>query len=197
MGEVLRAAELFREASGNPAAARAALLQGLSDSDVLVRHVAAVQLAKHFPVQVPEPAIREMVETLLGEPRRLQGEPPIYREYSEATVSEESCHDLGQDLALALARLPAGSADFAVPALVALWQGDRQFYEAVLAAICLAFPERGDRPPASALSDVQQGVLQALLEDAAVWLFCGDTAPLLAARGMPDTPTSMREYLGN
>jgi hypothetical protein len=101
---------------------------------------------------------------------------------------------LGQHIALAFARLPAASAEFAVPELVALWQRDRQFYEAVLAAIAIAFPE-GGRPAVSVLSASQRAVLQALVGDDAVWTFCGDTAPMLLARGLPRSRRDMQAFL--
>src|SRR5438132_970380 len=91
---------------------------GLCQRPMRVRHVAAVQLARPYPGEVPETTAREMLDTLLGGPDRRRGESPISREYAEATASEADCHDLGQDLALALACLPAGSADFALRPLV-------------------------------------------------------------------------------
>jgi hypothetical protein len=134
-----------------------------------------------------------MLDTL-GQSRQQRAKPPIYAEYSEATATEDDCHDLGQDIVLALARLPAGSADFAVPPLLSLWQGDRQFYEAALAAALLTFPA-GGRPVPSGLSEVQRSVLTALIGDSAIWTFCVDTAPILAARGLPGTRSGMQAFL--
>lgn len=193
MGNIARARDLFLKVEEDPSTARAALLQAVLDSDSLVRHVAAVQLACHYPELVPEPIVREMVGTLVGEARWLDDEPAISREYTEATVTEDDCHDLGQDIALALACLPTGF-DFAAVSLVHLWQGERQFYEAALAALALSFPPDG-HPIAAELNDTQRSVLLALVADIAIWTYCGDTVPMLAERGLPTTNAEMRAFL--
>jgi hypothetical protein len=167
----------------------------VADPDDVVRHVAAVQLALHHPGKLPESATRELLGTLVRV-SRVSDRSHLTAEYTAATDDGEDCWDLGQHIALALARLPAGSAEFAVPELVALWQRDRQFYEAVLAAVALAFPE-GGRPAAATLSGSQRAVLQALVGDDAVWTFCMATAPLLAARGLPGSRPGMQAFLAS
>lgn len=193
MGDVRQAATLYRKVTADPVSALPYLLQAVVDPDDLVRHVAGVQLAFHHPAALPESATRELLSTLLRV-SRVSDRSPFTAEYAEATDDGEVCWDLGQHIALALARLPAGSADFAVPELVVLWQRDRQFYEAGLAALALTFPER-DLPTAAALSGLQRTVLHALVSDDAVWTFCGDTAPMLSARGLPGSQRDMRLYL--
>src|SRR5262249_40332772 len=154
MGDVQRAAALYRAAMADPATARPELRRRVADPDELVRHVAAVQLAFHHPADLPGPATRELLSTLLRVSRS-SDESSLIPEYAAASDDGEDCWDLAQHIALALARLPAGSADFAVPELVALWQQDRQFYEVALAAVALAFP-KGGSPAASALSELQR-----------------------------------------
>jgi hypothetical protein len=126
-----------------------------------------------------------------------QRNPPsqISQEYTLVTTTKDDCNDLGQDIALALARRPAGSASFAIPTLLKLWRQGRAFYEAALAAIALSFPPTAARMAASRLSATQRAVLHALTEDADLWTFCGDTAPMLADRGLPTTRQAMRKYL--
>jgi hypothetical protein len=193
MGDVRRAAALYREATANPTVASPQLRRVVADPDELVRHVAAVQLALHSPADLPTSAARELLGTLLRV-SRVGDTSSLTPEYAAATDDGEDCRDLGQDIALALARLPAGSADFAVPELIALWQRDRQFYEAVLAAVALSFPE-GGRPVASALSELQRAVLGALLGDEPVWTCCMVTAPMLQARGLPGSRHGMQSFL--
>jgi hypothetical protein len=165
----------------------------VADPDDLVRHVAGVQLALHHPTEVPGAITQELLDTLLRVSRP-SDRSPLTAEYTEATDDGEDCWDLGQHIALALAHLPAGSSEFAVPELVALWRRDRQFYEAVLAAVALAFPE-GGRPAVPALRESQRAVLRALVGDDAVWTFCGDTAPMLVARGLPGSRRGMQAFL--
>ena len=236
MGDVRRATELYRQARRNPARARDRLVEALKDPDALLRHVAGVLVARHYPTDLPKQAIREMLKTLIREctPRadlppiiheyaRLSEEgnlpeseleaisarvqaamdeyqqrhPPsqIGQEYTEVTTTKDDCNDLGQDIALALARLPAGSASFAIPPLLELWRQGRQFYEAALAAIALSFPPTAAKVAASRLSATHRAVLHALTEDAPIWTFCGDMAPMLADRGLPTTRRAMRKYL--
>jgi hypothetical protein len=184
---------LYRVAVAEPVKALSILRQAAADPDELVRHVAAIQLAIHHPTEMPEAATRELLGTLLRVSRK-SDPTPLTSEYIQATDDGEDCWELGQHIVLALARLPAGSAEFAVPELVALWQRDRQFYEAVLAAVALAF-SAGGRPTASALNASQRAVLHALVGDEAVWTFCGDTAPMLAARGLPGSRRGMQAFL--
>jgi hypothetical protein len=167
----------------------------VADPDSLVRHVAAVQLATHSPADLPAAAVRELLDTLI-QVSRPSARFPLTPEYEEATDDGNSSWDLGQHIALALADLPAGSADFAVPELVALWRRDRQFYEAVLAAVSLSFRE-GGRPVAAALSESQRAVLAAIADDEALWSYCGDTTPTLVARGLPGSRHGLRSFLAS
>jgi len=194
MSDVPRAASLYREVTADPISALPQLRRGVADPDELVRHVAAVQLAFHHPAELTGATTSELLETLLRV-SEMSDTSPLTPEYAAATDDGENCWDLGQHIALALARLPVGSADFAVPKLVALWERDRQFYEAVLAAIALTFAE-GDRPRASALSPPQRAVLAAMVEDEPVWDCCVATAQLLQARGLPSSRGGMQSFLG-
>ena len=236
MGDVQRATELYRQARRNPARARDRLVDALKHPDTLLRHVAGVLVAQHYPTDLPKPTIREMLKTLIREYTPRADLPPIIheyarlsdegnlpeselaamatrvqaamdehqqrnlpsqisQEYTQVTTTKDDCNDLGQDIALALARLPAGSASFAIPPLLGLWRQGRQFYEAALAAIALSFPPTAAKVAESGLSATQRAVLHALTEDASIWTFCGDTAPMLADRGLPTTRRAMRKYL--
>ena len=235
VGDVRRATELYRQARRNPARARDRLAEALKDPDALLRHVAGVLVAQHYPTDLPKQTIREMLNTLIREctPRadlppiiheyarlsegnlpeseldaiftRVQAAmdeyqqrnppSPISLEYTQVTTTKDDCNDLGQDIALALARLPASSANFAIPPLLKLWRQARQFYEAALAAIALSFPPTAAKVAASRLSAIQRAVLHALTEDVSIWTFCGDTAPMLADRSLPTTRQAMRKYL--
>ena len=75
------------------------------------------------------------------------------------------------------------------------WRQHTQFYEAALAAIALSLPPTAAKMAASRLSATQRAVLHALAEDGPIWTFCGDTAPMLADRGLPTTRRAMRKYL--
>lgn len=155
MGDVRRATELYRQARKNPAKARDRLVQALKDPDALLRHVAGVLVAQHYPADLPKQTVREMLKTLvkqwtfgkklstmlreyarlsdegnlpeseldamsdrvqaaLDEHKRRNPPSPLSLEYTKVTMTKDDCHDLGQDIAIALGRLPAGSADFAV-----------------------------------------------------------------------------------
>jgi hypothetical protein len=234
VGDVRRATELYRLARRNPAKARDRLVAALKDSDVLLRHVAGVLVAQHYPTDLPKQAIREMLNTLLREwaPRedlppiiheyarlpddvpeaeleamaaRVQAalaehqqrnpESPMALEYTEVTATKDDCNELGQDIALALAQLPAGSANFAIPRLLKLWRQNPEFYEVALAAVALAFPPTAAKTAASRLSATQRTVLQTLTEHASIWTYCGDAAPLLADRRLPTTRRAMQKYL--
>ncbi|MDB5384908.1 MAG: hypothetical protein JWM11_554 [Planctomycetaceae bacterium] len=193
MGDVRRAAALYRAATADPAAALPQLLSGVTDLDELVRHVAAVQLALQLHSELQAPVARELLDTLLRVSQP-SDRSLLTTEYAAATDDGEACWDLGQHIALSLACVPPGSADFAVPELISLWQRDRQFYEAVLAAVALTFPD-GGRPLATALTELQSRVLIALTEDEAIWTFCRDTRQLLDARGLPQSRQGMRAFL--
>jgi len=192
--DIQRAAKLYQSVKRDASAAQKSLFEAISDADELVRIVASIQVAHESPGSLPDKATQEMLDLFLGEPFRLSHEPPIYAAYAEATTTEDDSCDLGQDLALALAKLPVGSADSAIPAIIALWKNDRQFYEAALAAIALTFAE-GRKPIASQLSDVQREVLEALLGDMTIWDYCGDTEPMLAARGLPRSREGLQAFL--
>jgi hypothetical protein len=140
-------------------------------------------------------ALGARVAAAMAEYHRRHPPSQLSQEYTEVTATKDDCHDLGQDIAYALARLPVGSAGFAVLPLLGLWRQQRSFYEAVLAAIALSFPPSAAKVPASRLSKAQRAVLEALTEDEPVWTCCGDTAPLLADRGLPTTRKAVRKYL--
>jgi hypothetical protein len=206
----------------------------MKDPDALLRHVAGVLVAQHYPTDLPKQTVREMLKTLIKEYTLRENLPPILHEYArlpdgvpeseldalaarvqaamdeyhqrnppsqisleytKVTTTKDDCNDLGQDIALALARLPAGSASFAIPPLLELWRQNTQFYEAALAAIALSFPPTAVKMAASRLSATERAVLHALTEDASIWTGCGDTAPMLADRGLPTTRRAMRKYL--
>jgi hypothetical protein len=78
---------------------------------------------------------------------------------------------------------------------VDLWNQDRQFYEAALAAIALAFAPAPTAHPAEKLTDDQRQLLQALLQDEPIWSCCGDIAPTLTARGLPASRSAMSAFL--
>jgi hypothetical protein len=196
MGDVKRATALYGQVTAGSVAGLPELRRAVTDPDALVRHVAAVQLAFHRPTELPESAVRELLGTLVALSRRVPDKSSLAADYTVVTDDGEDCWELSQHITMALARLPAGSADFAVPELVALWQRDRQFYEAVLAAIALSFPE-GGRPVASTLSNSQRTVLAALTDDEAIWTFCGDTAPMLLARRLPTSRGALRSFLAS
>jgi hypothetical protein len=195
MGDVQRAAAPYRAATAEPVASLPELRRGVADPDELVRQVAAMQLAFHHPADLSESASRELLSSLLRV-SRASDESLLTPEYAAASDDGEDRWDFAQQIALALARLLAETADFAVPELVALWQQDRPFYEVALAAVALTFPE-GGRPAASALSELQRAVLLALMGDEAVRTFCGDMPPMLGARGLPGTRLGMRSFLAS
>lgn len=195
MSKVRRAAALYREAVSDPMACLPKLRRGSNDPDELVRHVAAVQLAFNHSADLPPAGVRELLDTLVRV-SQVADESALTPEYAAATDDGEDCWDLGQHIALALACLPAGSADYAVPELVALWRRDRQFYEAVLAAVALSFPEVGCLFAAT-LSESQRTVLVALTEDEPVWTCCMVTASLLEVRGLPRTRRGLQSFLAS
>ncbi len=195
MDSMAEAAELYQQAIADPGLALARLRRTLASPNDLLRHIAAAQVAFHFPSELPGSSIREMLNTLIqvsseSAPTRLS------TEYAEATCGDDGCWDLGQHLAMALARLPAGSADFAVPELVSLWQRDRQFYEAILAAVALSFPESA-QPVQPPLSENQRRVLESLVGDEAIWNLCAETVPGLTSRGLPGSKVGISELLAN
>src|SRR5262249_39234390 len=104
--------------------------------------------------------------------------------------------DLSQDLTLALSQLQSGQANNAVPVLLEVWQRCSAFYEAALAAISLTFPLSKTQRTQEGLDELQSRVLRTLLGNEGIWRFCGDTAPLLAPRGLPSDREAMRSFLG-
>ena len=82
MGDVRRATELYRQARRNPARARDRLVEALKDPDALLRHVAGVLVAQHYPSDLPKQTIREMLKTLVREYTPRADLPPIVHEYA-------------------------------------------------------------------------------------------------------------------
>jgi hypothetical protein len=140
-------------------------------------------------------AISDRVMAALDEYKLRNPPSQLSQEYTKVTTTRDDCNDLGQDIAIALARLPAGSADFAIEPLVKLWRQAPEFYEAALAAIALSFPPTAAKMAARRLSATQRAVLHALTEEEAIWTSCGDTELLLADRGLPTARGAMRKYL--
>jgi hypothetical protein len=148
--------------------------------------------------QAGESELQEMaarLEDAMAKHQRRNPPSKLSQEYAKVTMTVDDCNDLGQDIAIAFAYLPAGSADFAVMPLLRLWAQGKAFYEVALAAIALSFPLAPGSTPASRLSATQRAVLQALTEDDPIWTCCGDTGPMLAVRGLPTTKRAMRKYL--
>jgi hypothetical protein len=192
MGDLERARAVYRAATDGTGGNVALLVHALGDGDLLVRLVAAIGLSRLTPERLPEPVVREMLATVIA----AYDEPSVARAFEEVAATEDDCPNLQQELVLALGRLPAGSADFAVPQLVGLWSRDRSFYEAALAAVCLSFPTRATTSVAAHdLTPMQAGVLDAVVGDRSMWEACGDTPEVLAARGLPDTRPGMYAVL--
>lgn len=185
MGDVDRAKRIAQWAMSDDAASRDDLLSALRDPSLLARLTAAIQVANKGVAPLPEPNTREIADALL-----CGRDATLDREYANATATDEDYRDLEQDLALALAALPAGSADYAILPLIAFWQSRRQFYEAALAALALAFGPSGART-AARLTPLQRSVLTALTENDPIWTCCGDTVPMLSARGLPESRERM------
>lgn len=163
-----RAAELYHDCARPSASVQDALSQALSAAEPLVRHVAAIELAKLNPELLSEQSIREMLETLakLEYLERL----PIEDEYAEATATEEDSKCLGQEIAIALASLRCGQANFVIPRLLEFWSFDCQFYELAHAMLALAFPVTDSVVEKVELSGVQIRILQALVnESSQIW----------------------------
>ena len=189
-----RAADLFQEATQPSLATRERLIQSLTDSDALVRHIAAIGLSRSWPDQLPEAAIRELLETLarLEYLERL----PIADGYVAATATEDDCGDLGNDIVTAFTDLGCGQADFVIPRLLEFWSFDPQQYEFGHALIALAFPRTRDEVVSSRLTGVQQRVLQATVRQEGIWLGDPYWPPALADRGLPTSNEGVRRLLG-
>jgi hypothetical protein len=191
MSDLERASAMYHAATNGTGGNIDLLVHALGDGDLLVRLVAAIGLSRLAPERLPEPVVREMLATVIA----AYDEPSVARDFEEVAATEDDCPNLQQELVLALGRLPAGSADFAVPQLVGLWWRDRSFYEAALAAICLSFPTRETSVAAHDLTPMQAGVLDAVVGDRPMWEACGDTPEVLAARGLPLTRPEMYALL--
>jgi hypothetical protein len=189
LNDTERAKEAIRRAASDAAGSRDHLLAALRDPSRLVRLTAAIELGTRGIAPLPEQSVRDVADALLH-----GRDADLDEAYAEATATEDDVRDLEQELALALAALPAGWADFAILPLIELWRRDRQFYEAALAAIALAFGP-SDVPRADGLSAPQRHVLVALSEDESIWNCCGDAGPLLAERGLPQSQRALRAFL--
>src|SRR5262245_31598581 len=98
MGDVKRATDLYRKCQKNPSSVRDRLIKVLADPDSLLRHVAGILLAHHFPSDLPEPTIREMLDTIDGHTTDPADLPPIISEYArhsdEGTRSESEIAEM-------------------------------------------------------------------------------------------------------
>lgn len=162
-----RAAELYRDAVQPTPDTRKWLVRSLSDAEPLVRHVAAIALAKCWPEQRPERSIRELLDTL-AQLEYLE-KPRIESEYAEASDTGEDCESLGQEIVRAFAELRCGQAEYMIPRLLEFWSFDSQFYELAHAMIALAFPITDGRVDPKSLGGVQYRILQALAAGLAIW----------------------------
>lgn len=191
----VRATELFQAATRLLSDAREQLLEGLGDGNPLVRHVAAIELAKRWPEELPETSIRELLETLARNEYR---EPLLFEsEYAEATATEEDCGSLGQDIVIAFAHLGYGQADFVIPRLLEFWSFDYQFYELGYAMLALAFP-RSEQPVRNEqLSDHQRSILRALTAQSEIWISDMTWEQRLTRYGLPGTRSEMLSLLGS
>jgi hypothetical protein len=156
-----------------------------SEKSRLIRLTAGVALCNLAPEKLPGNVAHQMALALRKE------NPGLSDQYRAASDG----NDLEQDIALALGKVPAGRADSAIPVLLEAWQESPGFYEAALAAITLAFPKTKARFAGDQLRPAQERVVRALISDEAIWRFCGDTAPLLASRGLPRDRNAMRRLL--
>jgi hypothetical protein len=188
------AADLYRAASHPSSATPDDLAEALSAPEALVRHVAAIELAKLDPERLPEQSIRELLDTLArGEYlERL----PLEAEYSEVTSTEEDCKGLGQEIVQAIAALHCGQADYVIPRLLEFWSFDSQFYELAHAMLALAFPVTGSPVEKGKLSGVQKRILQALVEEKEIWRGDGFWPDALSEHGLPQSRDEVYRLLG-
>lgn len=189
--KLVRASLMLNLMKANVADAEEILARACESNSKLIRLTAGVALCNLAPERMPGEAVYQMALELRG--RSQVRDPGLLNEYLVASYG----NDLGQDIALALARVPAGRADSAVPVLLEAWQESPSFYEAALAAIALAFPKTEAAFARDQLRPVQVRVLRGLLSDEAIWKYCGDTAPVLASRGLPRDQNGMRRLLEN
>lgn len=184
--KLVRAALMLNLAKAKVANAEEILARACeSEKSKLLRLTAGVALCNLAPEKMPGNVVHHMALALRKENSGL----------SEQYLVASDGKDLQHDIALALAKVPAGRADSAVPVLLEVWQEGTDFYEAALAAIALAFPKTKARIAGSQLRPVQRHVLRGLISDEAIWRYCGDTAPLLASRGLPRDRNAMRLLL--
>ena len=162
----------------------------------LVRHVAAIELAKRWPADLPEQSIRELFETLTREEYK---EPsPIEEEYASVTSTEDGGGCLGQDIVRRTFAVPwvrAGE-NTCVPHLLEFWSFDPQFYELGEALLALAFPAAPAGANREHLTGVQRRVLEAFLRNQEIWFSDLNWPRLLAARGLPGRLDEMQLFLG-
>jgi hypothetical protein len=156
--------------------------------------VAAIELAKRWPGDLPEASIRELLDTLA---RDEYFEPsPLEDDYAEATATEEDCGALGQDIVLAFAHLGCGQADFVIPRLLEFWSFDSQFYELGHAMLALAFPPSDRMVVEESLSGRQRRIVQALLAQPMIWDSDMTWGEALIRYGLPRTRGEMFCLLG-
>jgi hypothetical protein len=188
------AAELYRGAAHPTSTTCDTLAQALSAPEALVRHIAAIGLARLDPRRLPEQSVRELLDTLarLEYLERL----PLAEEYAEATATDEDCASLGQEIVLAFAALHCGQAEFVIPRLLEFWSFDSQFYELAHAMLALAFPVTSSCVEIGALSRVQYRILQALVVEGAIWHSDANWPGALSEHGLPKNRDDVYRLLG-
>jgi hypothetical protein len=189
-----RASALYREAGQPGTQTRQRLIQALSDLDPLVRHIAAIELARLWPNELPEAAIRELLETFA----RLEylEHPEIEGQYATATVTPDEYSDLGNEIIAAFTNLGCGQADFVIPRLLEFWSFDLQQYDLGHALIALAFPVTDCPVPVESLSGVQRRVLEVTIRHDDIWRGDPFWPQTLAARGLPTSQAALGQLLG-
>jgi hypothetical protein len=196
MSEQDRAGELFRNSGTSAQGVRERLLDALSDSSALVRHVAAIRLADGWPTDLPEKAIRELLDTLgsleYHEPVAIQDD---YRAATD-TGEEDTCPDLGNDIVRAFTYLQCGQANFVIHRLLEFWSFDVQQYDFGHALIALSFPKSDRKVDGENLSGIQRGVLKAVIRQEDIWSGDGYWKKTLRTHGLPENQTGVRKLLG-
>jgi hypothetical protein len=189
-----RAADLYRAATAPSSRTSDQLVEALSPAEPLVRHVAAIELAKLDPLRLPEHSIRELLDTVA---RDEYGEHlALDEEYGEATATEEDCKALGQQIVLAFAALHCGQADFVIPRLLEFWSFDSEFYELAFALLALAFPLTDAPVDRRSLTGVQSRILRALVKEPALWGSYGEWPDTLSEHGLPTSRDEVYRLLG-